>query len=175
MQPQYGYGGYDPLAFIAGLDHLFVQQKFSPLANKYTVSTLGADGKSPDRPLAYVQQKRLKIREQIDFFTDEAKTVPLMRLQARKVFEFRGVTDVLIPSGQVLGSFKKEFGKSLLRSSWQILAPNGQIVATARESNMFIAILRRVWGALPYVGDIPLFLPRCTVRYVDGGACFPRP
>lgn len=166
MQPQYGW---DPLTRIAGLDHLFVQQKFAPLANRYTVSTLGPDRKSPAEPLAYVQQKRLKIREQIDFFTDEAKTVPLLRLQARKVFEFRGVTDVIIPSGQVIGAFKKNFGKSLVRSSWTILAPNGQPLATAQESNMFIAILRRVWGALPYVGDIPFFLPfHFDIAYPDG-------
>lgn len=169
MQPQYGYGGYDPLAFIAGLDHLFVQQNFAPLVNRYTVSTVGPDGRSPDRPLAYVQQKRMKIREQIDFYVDEAKTIPLMRLQARKVFEFRGMTDVLIPSGQVLGTFKKNFGRSLLRSSWTILAPDGQPVATAQESNLFIAILRRIWGALPYVSSVPFFLPfHFDIAYPDG-------
>ena len=48
------------------LDYLFVQQKFAPLQNKYTISTLGPDGKSPAHPLAYVQQKRMKIREQIE-------------------------------------------------------------------------------------------------------------
>lgn len=165
-QPQPGYGpppgppaGFDPLAYISGLDYLFVQQKFAPIANKYQIYTLGQDGKSAGQPLAYVQQKRLKIREQIDFFTDETRTVPLMRLQARKVFEFRGMTDVLIPSGQVIGTFKKNFGKSLLRSSWTILAPGGQPIATSQESNMFIAILRRIWSALPYVGDIPFFIP----------------
>ena len=164
QQPGYGPptgspAGYDPLAYISGLDHLFVQQKFAPIANKYQISTLGQDGKSADRPLAYVQQKRLKIREQIDFFTDETRTVPLMRLQSRKVFEFRGMTDVLIPSGQVIGTFKKNFGKSLLRSSWTILAPGGQPIATSQESNVFIAVLRRIWGALPYVGDVPFFIP----------------
>lgn len=166
MQPQYGW---DPLARIAGLDHLFVQQKFAPIANKYRISTVGPDGKSGAEPLAYVQQKRMKIREQIDFFTDETKSVPLLRLQSRKVFEFRGVTDVIIPSGQVIGAFKKNFGKSLLRSSWTILAPDGQPLATAQESNMFIAILRRIWGALPYVGDIPFFLPfHFDIAYPDG-------
>ena len=106
QQPGYGPpaayqppAGYDPLAYIAGLDQLFVQQKLAPIANKYQISTLGPDGKSAGRPLAYVQQKRLKIREQIDFFTDETRSVPLLRLQSRKVFEFRGMTDVLIPSG----------------------------------------------------------------------------
>lgn len=167
MQP--GYYGFDPLAQVAQLDHLFVQQKFAPLVNKYTISTVGPDGRSPAQPLAHVQQKRMRIREQIDFFADEAKTVPLLRLQARKVFEFRGTTDVIIPSGQVIGAFKKNFGKSLLRSSWTILAPDGQPLATAQESNMVIAILRRVWGAIPYVGDIPFFIPfHFDIAYPDG-------
>jgi hypothetical protein len=169
-QPAYGPGGgYDPLARIAGLDHLFVQQKFALMVNRYTISTLGQDGRSPAEPLAFVQQKRLKIREQIDFFADEAKTVPLLRLQARKVFEFRGMTDVLVPSGQVIGSFKKNFGKSLLRSSWTILGPDGQPLATAQESNVPIAVLRRILGAIPYIGDIPFFIPfHFDIAYPDG-------
>ncbi len=158
MQPQYG-GGYDPLAFVAGLDHLFVQQKFAPLVNRYTISTVAPDGRSPAQPLAFVQQKRMKVREQIDFFADEAKTVPLLRLKAQNVFEFRGMTDVLLPSGQVIGTFKKNFGKSLLRSSWTILGQGGQPVATAQESNLFIAILRRVWGLIPILNNVPFFLP----------------
>jgi hypothetical protein len=173
VQPGYppppGHGPYDPLARIAGLDYLFVQQRFAPIANRYVISTLGPDGRSPGEPLAYVEQKRLKVREQIDFFTDETKQVRLLRLQARKVFEFRGMTDVLIPTGQVIGTFKKNFGKSLLRSSWTILAPNGQPVATAEESNVVIAVLRRIWGALPYVGDVPFFIPfHFDIAYPDG-------
>ena len=162
MQPGYpvsGYGGSDPLARVAGLDQLFVQQKFAAIANRYLISTVGPDGKSAGELLAYVEQKRMKIREQIDFVTDETKQVPLLRLQARKVFEFRGVTDVLIPSGQVIGTFQKNFGRSLVRSAWTILAPGGQPVATAHESSLFLALFRRIWAVLPYVGDVPFFLP----------------
>jgi hypothetical protein len=154
--PQYGP---NPLARLAGLDQLFVQQKFAPVANVYRISTVGPDGRSAGEPLAFVRQKRLKIREQIDFYADESQTVPLMRLQARKVFEFRGVTDVVLPTGEVIGSLRKEFGKSLLRSSWTVLAPAGNPVATAQESSLFLAVLRRVWDAVPYLGDIPFFIP----------------
>jgi uncharacterized protein YxjI len=157
--PQPGYGGGDPLARIAGLDQLFVQQRFAPIANRYRISTLGPDGRSAGELLAYVEQKRMKIREQIDFFTDDTKQVPLLRLQARKVFEFRGMTDVVIPSGQVIGTFQKNFGQSLLRSSWTILDPGGQPVATAHESSMFLAVFRRIWGLIPFIGDVPFFMP----------------
>jgi hypothetical protein len=154
MQPS-----LDPLARVAQLDQLFVQQKFAPIANLYRISTVGPDGRSEGEPLAFVRQKRMKIRERIDFFADEAQTVPLLRLQARKVFEFRGVTDVLIPTGQVIGTLRKNFGSSLLRSSWTVLDPVGSPVATAQESSLFFAVLRRLWGLIPFVGDIPYFIP----------------
>src|ERR671913_615650 len=154
MQP-----GYDPLARVATLDRFFVQQQFAPIANIYRISAVGPDG-NPAEPVAYVRQKRLKIREQIDFYTDESQSVPLMRLQARKVFEFRGMTDVLLPDGgQVIGSVRKNFARSLLRSSWSVLDPAGREVATARERSMFFAVLRRAWALIPFVGDIPYFIP----------------
>ena len=154
MQP-----GYDPLARVATLDRFFVQQQFAPIANIYRISAVGPDG-NPAEPVAYVRQKRMKIREQIDFYADESQSVPLLRLRARKVFEFRGMTDVLLPNGgQVIGSVKKNFAMSLLRSSWSVLDPAGREVATAREKSMFFAVLRRVWALIPFVGDIPYFIP----------------
>jgi hypothetical protein len=154
MQPQ-----PDPLGRVATLDRFFVQQKFAPIANIYRISTVAPDG-SPGEPLAFVRQKRMKVREQIDFSADEAQTVPLLRLRARKVFEFRGMTDVLLPNGgQVIGTLKKNFASSLLRSSWSVLDPAGREVATARESSMFFAVLRRVWAFIPFVGDVPYFIP----------------
>jgi hypothetical protein len=157
MQPhQQGPAGLDR---IRGLDRMFVQQRFAPVANLYRISTVGPDGRSAGELLATVRQKRLKIREQINFFADEAQTVPLLQLRSRKVFEFRGVTDVLLPDGQVIGTLRKVFGASLLRSSWSVLDAAGVEVATARESSMFIALLRRVWSAIPYLGDVPFFLP----------------
>ncbi len=143
---------------VAGLDTLYVQQTFSPVANRYRISTVGPDGRE-GRPLVHVRQKRLKIREQIDFYADESLEELVLRLRARKVFEFRGRSDVLLPDGTVLGSLQKVFGRSLLRSSWQVLDPADNVVATAQESSVFLAVLRRGWNFLPVVGDVPFLLP----------------
>src|SRR5829696_4323851 len=144
---------------IGKLDRFFVQQQFAPIANLYLISTVGPDEKSAGEMLASVRQKRMKIREQINFYADDAQTVPLLALRARKVFEFRGVTDVVLPDGQVIGTLRKNFSASLLRSSWSVLDPAGGEVATAEESSAAIAILRRVWSAIPFIGDIPFLLP----------------
>ncbi|MDP9406085.1 MAG: hypothetical protein M3O86_05730 [Actinomycetota bacterium] len=143
---------------VARLDRFFVQQKFRPAVNVYRISTV-ADGGGPGRPLVHVRQRRMKIRERIDFYADEAQREPVLRLQARKVFEFRGRSDVVLPSGEVIGSLQKVFGASLLRSSWRLLDGAGAVVATAQESSLAMAVLRRVWGFLPLVNNVPFFLP----------------
>jgi uncharacterized protein YxjI len=144
---------------IGKLDRFFVQQRFAPIANLYLISAVGPDLKSADEMLASVRQKRMKIREQIDFYADDAHTVPLLALRARKAFEFRGVTDVVLPDGRMIGTLRKNFGTSLLRSSWSVLDAAGVEVATAKESSVVIAILRRVWSAIPFIGDVPFLLP----------------
>ncbi|MGH8906686.1 MAG: hypothetical protein ACRD0K_09255 [Egibacteraceae bacterium] len=141
------------------VDRFFVQQRFAPLVNLYRISAVAPDGRSEGQPLAYVRQKRMKIREQIDFFADEAQRVPLLRLKARKVFEFRGRSEVQLPDGQVIGQFQKVFGVSLLRSAWQVLDADGEVVATARESSMAMALLRRLWDFVPLIENIPFKPP----------------
>lgn len=144
---------------IAQLDTFFVRQKLTPLANVYSVSTVGADGRSEGEPLLSVKQKRLAIREQIDIFESDGDRLAL-RVKARKVFEFRGRSEVQLADGTVIGQLQKVFGASLMRSTWEILDASGEhVLARAQESSFPLAILRRVWGMIPFVGDIPFFIP----------------
>ena len=55
-------------------------------------------------------------------------------------------------STDVIGWFSKQFGASLLRSTWNLSVPG--ITAVGQERNQFIALLRRIWDLIPYVGDI---------------------
>jgi uncharacterized protein YxjI len=149
----------DVLAQISTVDRFFVQQRFAPLVNTYRISTVASDGRSAGEPLAFVRQRRMKIREQIDFFTDDTRATPLLRLKARKVFEFRGRIEVQLPDGQVIGQLQKVFGASLLRSAWQVLDAGGEVVATAREASLAMAIVRRCWDFIPIVERIPFKPP----------------
>jgi hypothetical protein len=54
--------------------------------------------------------------------------------------------------GQPLGYFRKDFAASLLRSTWHLSAPG--IDAVGQERRPVIAILRRVWDFIPFIGDI---------------------
>jgi len=153
---------------VRELDELFIKQKLNWIANEYQVSTVGSDGASAGDPLCFVRQKRLKIREEINFYADEAQKDVVLRLKSKKIFEFRGRTEVQLPDGTVIGQLQKVFGRSLLRSSWEVMDAAGTVVATAQEQSLPLAILRRIWGMLPYVGDIPFFIPFHFDIAIDG-------
>lgn len=152
-------GSMSTLDKLANVDQLFVKQRFAPLVNKYDISTLGKDGNSAGEPICFVKQKRMKIREEINFFADENEGELLLRLKKRNIMEFHGATDVLLADGSVIGQLRKDFGKSLLRSTWQISDASGNVIASARERSMPMAVLRRIWGFIPYLGDMPFFIP----------------
>jgi hypothetical protein len=149
----------EPLDTIRSTDRFFVQQRFTPLVNLYRISTVGPDGRSADSELVHVRQKRLKVREQIDFFADADEKVPVLRIKAHSVFEMRGRYDVITPDGIVAGQLQKQFARSLLRSTWTVLDGQGRDIATAQEQSVPVAILRRLWDFVPVVGEVPLPIP----------------
>jgi uncharacterized protein YxjI len=130
-----------------------MKQRVTLMANKYELITTNPDGS--DGPLlAFAQQKRMAFKEQVTFYTDDTKTQPVFSFKARKTIDLGSGYDVFDADGQSIGWFKKEFGKSLLRSSWQLSAPG--LDADGTERNPTIAVLRRVWEFVPFVGEIPL-------------------
>ncbi|WP_350276805.1 hypothetical protein [Kribbella sp. HUAS MG21] len=130
-----------------------MKQRVTMMANKYELIATNPDGS--DGPLlAFAQQKRMAFKEQVTFYSDETKTRPVFSFKARKAIDLGSGYDVYDADGQAIGWFKKEFGKSLLRSSWQLSAPG--VDADGTERNPTVAIVRRVWEFVPFVGEIPL-------------------
>jgi uncharacterized protein YxjI len=130
-----------------------MKQRVTMMANKYELIATNPDG-SDGQLLAFAQQKRMAFKEQVTFYTDDTKTQPVFSFKARKTIDLGSGYDVFDADGQSIGWFKKEFGKSLLRSSWQLSAPG--VDANGTERNPTIAIVRRVWEFVPFVGEIPL-------------------
>jgi uncharacterized protein YxjI len=129
----------------------FIRQKITLMVNRYEI--LGANPDGTEGPmLAFAQQKRMQFKEEVIFYTDETKTRRVFSFKARQGLDVRAQNDVFDEAGHPLGSFKKEFGASLLRSTWHLEAPGLQ--ALGQERRLGIAILRRVWNFIPYLGDV---------------------
>ncbi|MFK4089650.1 hypothetical protein ACI2LF_36390 [Kribbella sp. NPDC020789] len=130
-----------------------MKQRITMMANKYELITTNPDG-SDGQLLAFAQQKRMAFKEEVTFYTDDTKSQVVFSFKARKRIDLGSGYDVFDANGQPIGWFKKEFGKSLLRSSWQLSGAGFEASGTERSAG--IAILRRVWDFVPVVGDIPL-------------------
>jgi uncharacterized protein YxjI len=133
-------------------DTFVLRQKFAPVINRYQFS-LAED----EPPFCFVEQKRFTFKEDIRFYTDEAKTTELMRIKARQRFDPRATYDVTGADGNKIGEIKKVFGTSLVRSTYEIDSTAGAV--TAQEKNVIVALFRRLVGFIPYVGDFADWLP----------------
>lgn len=135
---------------------LFVTQKITLMVNRYEVRAAGPDG-SVGELLAFAQQKRMAMKEQVSLFTDESKTHVLAGFKARKVLDLGATYDVTDANGQPIGLFRKDWKASLLRSTWHVEQP-GIPGAIGQERSMLVAILRRFTDItfLPYHFDFTI-------------------
>jgi uncharacterized protein YxjI len=133
-------------------DQFVLRQKYAPVINRYEFSL--AEG---EPPFCFVEQKRFSFKEDIRFYTDASKSTELMRIKARQRFDPRATYDVTGADGSKIGEIKKVFGTSLFRSTYEMDWSGGS--ATAQETNVFVALFRRLVGFIPYVGDFADWLP----------------
>lgn len=139
-------------------DRFVVVQKIRPLVNKYEVhAAVDGAGKHPDPGafVAYVQQKRVSMRGLITFYGDESRSEETLGLQGDKVLMLKGTYTLRDPkTGAPIGSIQRRLGASIFfKSTWDIFDPAGRMVASATESNTFLAIARR------YLSNIALLIP----------------
>jgi len=139
-----------------GHDRFHVKQLIRPLVNLYEVRALGPASDAPGEVVAFVRQKRAAIKEDIRAFSDDSESEELFRIKARSVFDLGGRYNVTDSNGEPIGALEKVFGKSLLRSTWRVLAPDDAVVFTAAEKSMAVAIGRRVVELVPYGELLPI-------------------
>jgi uncharacterized protein YxjI len=139
-------------------DRFLLRQRIRPIVNQYEFSLPNPDG-SPGRPFLFVEQKRFKFKEDIRFYTDDSKRTETMRIKARQRFDPRARYDVTDSHGGKIGEIQKVFGESLLRSTYRLYDAHGNEVAKAVEKSIVIALLRRLVGFVPYIGNYADFLP----------------
>lgn len=142
-----------PMTSNPGYERFTIKQKITVMVNRYEIRSVDANG-GKGQLIAMAQQKRMAFKEQVTFYSDEARTQPVFGFKARKRIDLAATYDVTDAAGTPIGSFRKEFAKSLLRSSWELTAADG-LVSTGTGRNRTVAIARRLWGLVPVVSDLP--------------------
>lgn len=139
-------------------DRFFLRQRFRMVVNEYEFSLPGPDG-GPGQPFCFVRQRPFKFKEDIGFYTDDSRSVELMRIKARQRFDPRARYDVAAADGSKIGEIQKVFGASLLRSTYRLYDSSGQEVATVSEKSLIVALIRRAVHLIPFVENFANWLP----------------
>lgn len=122
------------------LPHFVVKQKLTMMINRYEVSESDEAG-NPTRLMALAEQKRMAFKEQVTFFADAGKSRAVFGFKARKKLDLNAGYDITDESGAQIGFFKKDFGASLLRSTFHIEGPGYS--GTGQERSAVVGLLRR--------------------------------
>src|SRR3954451_13611981 len=136
-------------------DRYLVDQLIRPIANLYRVTPLAVGDTPAGPPIAYVRQKKLASKEHIRFCADEGETQELFHVQAQSWLDTGGSRyDVVDAQDGKIGMLHHVFGKSLLRSTWNVSNAAGEEIAVARERSQAMAFLRRGIDFVPDIGGL---------------------
>ena len=125
-----------------------LRQRFAMTTNRYELQAVDPTGQ-PGPVLGVALQKRLALKEEVTFYADDTKALRVFSFKARAVVDLNAGYDVFDEDHQPIGFFRKDFGASLLRSTFHLEGPG--YAGTGRERSQAVAIIRRLT-------DVP-FLP----------------
>ena len=138
----------------APMTRFAVRQRITPIVNRYEIRRLDDAGNEGEL-LALAQQKRIALKELVTFYTDESRSTPVFAFRARQRIDLGATYDVTDASGAQIGWFRKDFARSLLRSTWHLGTADG-LEATGTERSQGIAIARRLMENVPVVDAFPI-------------------
>lgn len=132
---------------------LYIDQKITAWVNRYRVYEPAQDGAKSDQLICFVEQKRGKLKEKVNFFADDEKSEVLFSFRAEKVMDVHGKYFVEDATGTLLGYFKKDFKQSFVKSTWHLYDSADKQLLTITESNPVLAVIRRYFGLIPIIGE----------------------
>jgi hypothetical protein len=118
----------------------FLKQKFAMTTNRYELFAANPDG-SFGQLMGLAEQKRLAFKEQVTFYSDQSKSRPVFGFKARAVMDLNSGYDVTDEAGAQIGFFRKDFGASLMRSTFHIEGPG--YAGRGQERSQAVALIRR--------------------------------
>ncbi|MDE0268352.1 MAG: hypothetical protein OXI96_04860 [Acidimicrobiaceae bacterium] len=121
-----------------------VQQKATLIINRYHIFTADHNGQRGEN-IAFAEQKRTKLKEEVLFFTDESKNLPLFSFKRRKALHPDFTTDVFDLAGNQIAWFIKNWTDTT--STWYLHYTG--VEATGRETSQVKALIRNAFYDLP--------------------------
>ena len=135
------------MAKLLELNQYLIREKFLKIfGNKFRIMD------EQDNLYGFCEQKRFRIKEDIRIYDDENKNNEWLIIKQRNLVDAWGGFDIIDPyrGGLLLGSARRKFWKSILRTKWELLDSEGKEIGMLIEDSLGYAIARRTFlGILP--------------------------
>lgn len=94
--------------------------------------------------VCFAHAKAFKLKEEIGFFADEAKTQKIFSTKARNIIDFAPTYDMIMPDGTIFGSLKRKgISSSFVQDAWIIMNTDGQEIGSITEDSALLGVIRR--------------------------------
>ena len=134
------------MARLLELNQYLIREKFLKIfGNKFRIMD------SQDNLYGFCEQKRFRIKEDLRIYDDEQKNNEWLVIKQRNLVDAWGGFDIVDPKeGVHLGTIRRKFWKSILRTKWELLDSEGREIGMLIEDSLGYAIARRTFlGILP--------------------------
>ena len=121
-----------------------IRKKSLAVGNKYFIE----DGTG--KPVGFCKQKILKLKEDIRIYNNESQTEELFRIKQENIMDCEGLFTVIdSQTNEKIGYIKRNWAKSIWKSSWEILDVNRNAIGKIDENSAWWSFARDL---IPYIG-----------------------
>ena len=99
-----------------------------------------------EKRYGFCEQKRFKLKEDIRIYVDESKSQEWLKIKQKQIVDAWGGYDIMdSQSGEHIGTVRRKFWASVLRTRWHLLDAAGNEVGMLIEDSMGYALVRRIF------------------------------
>jgi len=134
------------MAKLLELNQYLIREKFWKIfGNKFRIMD------EQENLYGFCDQKRFKIKEDLRIYDDENKNNEWLVIKQKNFVDAWGGFDIYDPNaGVLLGTVRKKFWNSILRTKWELLDSEGKLIGVLEEDSLSYALARRTFlGILP--------------------------
>ena len=126
---------------VLDLNQYMIKEKFWKIfGNKFWFEDVN------EKRYGFCEQKRFKLKEDIRIYVDESKSHEWLKIKQKQIVDAWGGYDIVdSQSGEHIGTVRRKFWASVLRTRWHLLDAAGNEVGMLIEDSMGYALVRRIF------------------------------
>ena len=125
---------------VLDLNQYMIREKFWKIfGNKFWFEDVD------EKRYGFCEQKRFKLKEDIRIYVDESKSQEWLKIKQKQIVDAWGGYDIVdSQSGEHIGTVRRKFWASVLRTRWHLLDAAGNEIGMLIEDSMGYALARRI-------------------------------